>query len=170
MKYSPKSVANFFISLAKDQQVFLDPMKLQKLVYYANGWYAGQTGDSLLDEPIEAWPYGPVIPSLYHEFKRFGGGNISELATTFEPGSFSLVPVTPPSESNIRRFLVQVWDAYSQYTGIKLSEMTHAMGGPWDQTMKSASGMRGVDIPLELIVNHFRRAIETSHASRANHA
>lgn len=162
MKHSPKSIANYFLAKAWESGSPLDPMKLQKLIYYANGWYAGQTGESLLNEPIEAWPYGPVIPSLYHEFKRFGGRSITAPATEFDASEFSYVPVPPPHDRRLCEYLDRIWDGYSVYSGVQLSEMTHSPGGPWDQTMKRHPGMRGVDIPLELIIEHFEKAIQKS--------
>jgi uncharacterized phage-associated protein len=38
--------------------------------------------------------------------------------------------------------------------------MTHAEGSPWDQTWKAKAGMKGTDIPQELIENHFKTLIE----------
>lgn len=161
--YNPKAIANFFIEKARAQGVPLDPMKLQKLVYYANGWYAGYTGNMLLNEPIEAWPYGPVIQSLYHEFKKYGRNPVGELATELDAKSWDFITVQPPEDENLRSFLTSIWNSYSGYSGIALSEMTHAPGGPWDITMKKASGMRGVDIPQELILDHFRSAVRNAN-------
>jgi len=156
MLYSPKSIANYFLDLAKARGEEISPMKLQKLVYYAHGWYAGYTGTPLIDEAVEAWQYGPVIPSLYHEFKKFGAGSIGAKATTIEGMEFREVP--PPDDPNIRRFLENVWASYGQFTGLKLSEMTHAADSPWEETWKSAGGMRGTDIPFEKIQSHFAAA------------
>jgi len=44
-------------------------MKLQKLVYYAHGWHLALNNEPLIDEQVECWQYGPVISSLFHEFK-----------------------------------------------------------------------------------------------------
>lgn len=158
MLYSPKSIANYFLDLAKASGETLDPMKLQKLVYYAHGWYAGYTGRPLIDESVEAWPYGPVVPSLYHEFKRFGSGSIAAKARDFV--GFQHQEVPPPDDSGIRKFLENVWATYGRLTGIRLSEMTHASGSPWDQTRQEFPGVRSVDIPFERIVAHFKDAAE----------
>jgi uncharacterized phage-associated protein len=158
---SPKSIANFMIDLANNEGQSLDPMKLQKLVYYAHGWYAGYSGQPLIDEEIEAWPYGPVIPSLYDEFKRFGSGRITGKATVFSEGRLCEVP--PPGDPNIRSFLQNVWRSYGRYTGMALSEMTHAQGSPWDVTRKETNGMRGADIPFERIRDHFIEAVQAAN-------
>jgi uncharacterized phage-associated protein len=44
--------------------------KLQKLLYYIEAWSLVHL-DSLIDEDFEAWVHGPVIPSLYQEYKHF---------------------------------------------------------------------------------------------------
>lgn len=37
-------------------------MKLEKLVYYCQGWHLAREGTLLFPEPIEAWREGPVVP------------------------------------------------------------------------------------------------------------
>lgn len=160
MAYSPKSIANFFLDLAASKGEALSPMKLQKLVYYAHGWYAGYTSKPLIDEAVEAWQYGPVIPSLYHEFKQFGSAPIKCKATDFDKDAFDLRETPVPQEEEIRKFLSNVWDSYGKYTALTLSQMTHAANGPWDQAWKASNGVKGVDIPLEAIATHFRSVIE----------
>lgn len=165
MIYSPKSIANFFLDLAKSGGEELRPMKLQKLVYYAHGWYAGYTGQPLINETVEAWQYGPVISSLYHEFKKFGSNPITNKATDLV--NFELCEVPPPSEENIRKFLANIWASYGRFTGLKLSEMTHAEGSPWEQTWKKSPGVRGADISFDLIAEHFKSVIEASKQKAA---
>jgi len=159
--YSPKAIANFFLDLAKAKGDTVSPMKLQKLVYYACGWYMGYTGQPLINEAIEAWQYGPVIPSLYREFKQFGSGPITKKATEFN-GSMDFPEVPVPHDAGLRSFLENVWNGYGAYTGTKLSEMTHAAGSPWDITWKKSGGATNTDIPPELIASHFREAIAKS--------
>ncbi len=165
MLYSPKSIANYFLDLAKARGEAISPMKLQKLVYYAHGWYAGHTGKPLIDEAVEAWQYGPVIPSLYHEFKEFGAGQISGKATHFD--GMALCEVPAPADSELRQFLDNIWSSYGQFTGVRLSEMTHATNSPWDQTWKVSGGMRGVDIPFDKIMDYFRTAIGNANSGKA---
>ena len=155
--HSPKSVANYFLELADAKGESISPMKLQKLVYYAHGWYAGYTQQPLIDEAVEAWQYGPVIPSLYHEFKRFGAGDIKGKAIDFDLRGPT--EVATPSDQKIRTFLENVWKSYGGYTGVTLSEMTHAIGTPWDVTWGKCPGVRGQDIPFTQIVEWFGAAV-----------
>ena len=164
MTYSAKSIANFFLELAQKEGVYITPMKLQKLVYYAHGWFAGHMGKPLIDETIEAWQYGPVIGSLYREFKHYGAQPINKLATEFDLDNFESVIVPPPSEEAVRKFLTSVWTSYSKFTGIALSQMTHAPGSPWDIAWKDSGGIKGKDIPQELITSHFKEAVAKAKA------
>lgn len=164
--FSPKSVANCFIDIAQAAGEKLTPMKLQKLVYYAVGWYAGATRKPLVDEAVEAWQYGPVVPSLYHEFKKFGSGAITEKATDIND-DFEIVEVPVPEDKDVRKFLANIWKSYGKFSGIKLSEMSHVSGGPWDETWSATCGMRGIDIPFDLMQTYFGKAVEKARATRA---
>jgi len=52
-------------------------LKLQKLAYYCQGYHLAVHGSPLFNAPICAWTHGPVITSLYHEYKVHGDGNIT---------------------------------------------------------------------------------------------
>src|ERR1700676_3931940 len=82
--HSALAVANWFLARAAADGKSLDPMKLQKLIYFAHGWSLALTDIPLIEEHPEAWDYGPVIPSVYHEFKLFGRKPITERAKRFE--------------------------------------------------------------------------------------
>jgi uncharacterized phage-associated protein len=159
MPYDAKAVANFFLDIAHANSQQIDPMKLQKLVYYAHGWYAGYSGQPLINESVEAWPYGPVIPSLYHEFKRYGAGPIQTKATRFN-GSDGFDEVPPPEEDGIRQFLWNIWQSYGGYTGTTLSQFTHAVDSPWWAARQQSGGFGSAHIPFESIAQHFRGAVQ----------
>lgn len=156
--FNPKSIANYFLQLAESSGETISPMKLQKLVYYAHGWYAGYTGQPLINEAVEAWQYGPVIPSLYHEFKMYGSKDIKSKASDFDGNGFSVVEL--PEDSNIQAFLNNIWKSYGKFTGLKLSEMTHAVDSPWYKTWQEHPGVRGADIPFENLKEHFEGLIK----------
>src|SRR5438552_18215648 len=111
--YDPKAIANFFIETAAAEGKKLTPLQLIKLVYFAHGWYLGLTGEPLIDEPPEAWRYGPVIPSLYHALKDYGNGaitsKITDVEVSMEPLSFTTIEIPPTAERHIQRFLESVW-------------------------------------------------------------
>lgn len=74
MGYTAKAVANHLLDFGLTRKNEIPPLKMQKLVYISHGWHlALSDGKPLVsDEYVEAWPYGPVFPSVYHEFKHYG--------------------------------------------------------------------------------------------------
>lgn len=44
-------------------------LKLQKLAYYCQGYSLAINNESIFDEPIKAYDYGPVVYSLFQEYK-----------------------------------------------------------------------------------------------------
>ncbi len=51
-------------------------LKMQKLLYYAQGWYLTMYKKPLFDDVIEAWSHGPVIKSVYDTFKKYDQNSI----------------------------------------------------------------------------------------------
>ncbi len=165
MGYTAKAVANYFLDLGRTRKNEISPLKIQKLVYVSHGWHLALSGGEPLvwDEYVEAWPYGPVFPSVYHEFKHYGASPILDYATDFELMGRTFKLVTPCVETddiNAVALLGRVWKVYGDFSGTQLSGMTHAPGTPWDIVWKKSEGMRNVHIPNELICRHYQRIME----------
>jgi uncharacterized phage-associated protein len=107
-------------------------MKLNKLTYYAHGWYLGNAHMELFPEDIEAWPHGPVVRDLYIEFKEFGRDPISRFGRRLELGNDNVPSfVTPRHNGTLDSFFEDIWSVYGDKTGVQLSNMTHRKGEPW---------------------------------------
>jgi uncharacterized phage-associated protein len=74
--YSVEALANTILDTSEEMGTPLGPMKIQKLMYLMHGYYLALTGAPLVDEFFEAWQYGPVVPTIYHQFKEFGSRDI----------------------------------------------------------------------------------------------
>ena len=176
MGYSAFAVANYFLDLAKKDGVKITPLKIQKLVYIAHGYHLAFTardnppnGSPLVnDEFAEAWRYGPVFPSLYHHFKRFGGDPITEFAEDIEfsydddTGKLDTKSITPKIDPNDEfpcALLNKIWEVYGEYTGLQLSDITHREGTPWEKTWKRRKGFRNAHIPNKAIIKYYRNRI-----------
>lgn len=157
MAHSPIAVANSFIDIARRNGVGITPMKLQKLVYYAHGWSLGILGEPLIDGVIEAWKYGPVIDSIYHEFKHYGSDEITQPATVFDFGSFELIEPRIEGDETSLSLIAKVWDEYGRYSAITLSSMTHAAGSPWEISREGRDEARSVPISNEVIRDYFEK-------------
>lgn len=156
--YKASQVANFFLERAEREGKPLTMLKLVKICYIAHGWVLGLTGRPLVEEDVEAWQYGPVIPSLYHEFKKFGRQQITGRASEFSLDSFDFeTPEIPTSDQDTRMILEKVWSVYRNITGGRLVDKTHADGTPWKKAYQV--GKRNVLIDNDKIREHYHELL-----------
>ena len=156
--YDSAEVANFFLRKAKKEDVSISMLKIVKLCYVAHGFYLGLTGKPLIREEIQAWQYGPVIPSLYHEFKSFGRTAIDRLASVFSLPELSVkFPKIPKKHTENRAILNKVWEAYKDCSGESFINITHAQGTPWKKHYRD--GEKGIVIPNKDIEEHYEGII-----------
>lgn len=71
-------VANYIVWHSNSINVPLTHLKLQKLLYYVVARFLKDKNQYLIDEPICKWQYGPVVKSVYHQFKIFGNSPVLE--------------------------------------------------------------------------------------------
>lgn len=135
MAYSAMAVANALVKRAKDCQLRdLSPMKLQKLMFYVQSWHMARKGRPLIDDFFCRWQYGPVIPSLYHEFKEYGSTAISAYGGHIVEEDGALVkrrPIVGDGDVATWRLIDEVIAKYGAYSGSQLSAMTHEEGSAW---------------------------------------
>ncbi len=114
-------VANYFLTLAnEDVGDSISNLKLQKLVYYAQGFSLALRGEALFDETIEAWAHGPAIRELYHQYKDNGANAIEK------PHDVDFAKY----DEGVKSLLNQVYEEYGQFSAWKLREMSHEEE-PW---------------------------------------
>lgn len=129
MAYSVEAVANFFIKEAKEKKIIdLTPMKLQKLIFYAQSWYLKGKDTPLLLETFSRWKYGPVIPELYYKLKHNQAERVTEYLLDEERKK---IPYIPKSDEYTQKFLQKILDVYGPFSGIKLSALTHEKNTAW---------------------------------------
>lgn len=97
----------------------LTPLKLQKILYLAQGWSFVWDNKPLFKEEFEAWQYGPVSTEVYSEFRKYGRGEIP----AYE-GSSCL------ADREARETLDAVWRDYASYSAFELVDLTHSQT-PW---------------------------------------
>lgn len=163
--FKVEQIANYFIEKGLIEKNPVNPMKLQKLLYFAYGWYWAFNNSKLFNSDIQAWKYGPVVENIYHDVKQYGNYPITTPISKFlygdGSGMFSFKLSTPrlDSEDNeeIIKFLNDIWKVYSPYNALELSTLTHQEGTPWDKTSKEESFAQkmGVKISDDVIKNYF---------------
>ena len=162
MGYSAKAAANYFLS--KYRKHGITPLKIQKLVYIAHGWHLAYFDKPLVeDEDAEAWEFGPVFPSLYHEFKYRGRMPIIELATILSIKdrknlSFEKkIPNILKSDNQTIQLLDTIWEVYGNLTGAALSSLTHRENSPWAEVRAESNGKRNTNIDNEIIKKYYKK-------------
>lgn len=143
--YTASNIANYMLACSFIEKIPISPMKLIKLVYIAYGWGLVFLNKKLFNDDIEAWQYGPVIPSIYHEFKRFGKEPIDEMSISMNEitGDLSVNRIDLKEGDDISKLLNLVWTYYRNYSALELSDLTHQEGSPWFNAVKN-NGYRSV--------------------------
>lgn len=155
-QYLPLALGNVFLqNYAGDSGI--EHMKLQKLCYYAHGWWLAFHKKSLLIERPQVWKYGPVFKSMYGALAHFGSKPIK---TPQSP-----VPFQPPplvDDGQVHDLCDWIWNRYSQYSAFTLSDMTHASGTPWREIAEKHNFVvpKDYDIPDEVIASYFKQEAE----------
>ena len=123
-QHTALAVADKLIRLAREAETPITPMQVQKLAYFSHAWNLGLGYGPLFQDAVESWQYGPVIRSVYHALKPYGDVPVAEPILVDEE-AFT------PLESTV---INAIYKQYGELDGLKLSQMTHAEGSPWQET------------------------------------
>ena len=122
MAETASKIASAIIALSHENRKGITNLKLQKLLYYSQAWYLVLAEEPLFAESIEAWVHGPVVASVFGEYKHFRWSEINE------DGTASSIP-------DIDGHLRAVWEAYGNFSASELERLTH-QETPWLEARK----------------------------------
>jgi uncharacterized phage-associated protein len=126
--YDVVDISKQLIKIASaDKDCELTPLKLQKIMYFAQGYYLVWKNKPFYYNRIEAWKYGPVIPQLYHYLKEYG----SEDLCNHDLSTHTIDNI----DSETKGFLSWIWTTFKDYKAIELVNITH-LHKPWIDGMK----------------------------------
>lgn len=131
-------------------------MKLEKLVYYCQGWHLARHGVPLFQEAIEAWRQGPVVPVLYRQHRgqytvsNWPSGDVSQL--------------TPAHLHTIEWVAAE----YGAFSAIELSRMTHNEL-PWRAARGALpeSAPSSARLSTDMMRNYYSRQLADSETAVA---
>lgn len=136
---SAKELAKYIVNKCTNDGCPISNLQLQKILYYIQRQFL-QINKKAFDDDIEAWQFGPVVPSVYHMYCGFGANPIR---WTYDDESFEL--------EGDDKFLIDVivtqkrrldpWD---------LVRDTHKEGKAWCIIYDNGHGDHSI-IPKELI-------------------
>ncbi len=135
-------------------------LKIEKLVYLCFADYICKTKKPLFDDKIYAFKYGPIVKSVYDNYKKYGGEKIKE---SYDPNNAERIleeidlseenaekiKSHPESESPWRSRILFAEDGvekllsinstlekYKGHTAGQLVQITHCPGSPWSNSYK----------------------------------
>ncbi len=139
-------IANYFLKLADDDSgELLSNMKLQKLLYYAQGFHLALYNEPLFKERILAWTHGPVVADVYYKYKEYGNTGIP----TPSEIDCSHLPLT------VKELLNEIFNVFGQFSAWKLRDLTHEEP-PWKETSN------GEEIAYSKLKDYFLTQIQNA--------
>jgi uncharacterized phage-associated protein len=142
-----RDVAKYFLSRTDDDAGdTISNLKLQKLLYYSQGFHLAINNAVLFTDPILAWRHGPAIRRIYAEYADYRSGGIPR------PDEFDVSVL-----GNVSDLLDEVYSVYGQYSAWRLREMTHAEP-PWRDTWRD-DGIERI-IPVESMTAYFKTLVD----------
>ena len=102
-------------------------LKLQKMLYYVQGYFSAKFGKDLFEEDLVNWAYGPVVPAVYYEYCSYG-------ASAIKPEALSKLFNGLTDKQT--RYICKILDKCLDYTARELVSMTHAEA-PWQNTTRN---------------------------------
>lgn len=130
----------------------LSNLKLQKLLYYAQGFHLAMRGETLFEEKLFAWSHGPVVKAVYQRYKDYQWRAIDP-PRLFNFGGFA------PETAEILEAVLQI---YGQFSAKRLEDMAHEEQ-PW------ASTARHQEIARESLKSYFLGYVEAGESGESLH-
>jgi uncharacterized phage-associated protein len=128
-----KGLANLLLDWAAIEDIPVSPMKLQKLVFFIHADFLVKYGQALVKQDFEAWNHGPVIHSLYSEFKSFKDRAITARARIFDAIQSATIQAQCPLDGSELKRVRELYDFYKVLSAFELSRRSHDFEGVWRQ-------------------------------------
>src|SRR5215475_8436304 len=113
-------IADWIVCFREEAAAPVDPMSLQKLLFYAQAFRLARHGEPLFLEKFKAWVKGPVVPQVWH---RYNTDNSTLLTLPADNG-------VPQLSEELETSLRDTVSFFSRMTAFALSDATHKED-PW---------------------------------------
>jgi len=153
LNIEPSDIAKYYVYRASVDGDLITPLKMQKLVYFAYGAHLARKKEKLFKESIEAWPNGPVVPTLYRDLKKYGS---SPIDSDFARGA-SEQELLENFSNGVRETLDLVYENYITKSAFELVSLTHQQKA-WSEARKGLKATDKSNKPLNdsLIMQDFQ--------------
>lgn len=123
-KYSVHNVAGYIVEYCNKHYLCITNLRLQKLLYFIQAYFLMKSNGERVafNEEVEAWDLGPTVPCIFHQYKRFGSGQIP-----FNDKSYSGI-----FSDDERKMIEDVILHFKDKSSIYMMEVTHNQK-PWKE-------------------------------------
>lgn len=147
-------VAKYILSLVnEDCGETISNLKLQKILYYLQGYFLAYFDKPLFKDKIVAWAYGPVVPNVYNKYKKYSNDSLPIHEITREEYNMFINNFN----KNELELMQQVFETYIDYSAYNLVEMTHSET-PWNSALVDGKAT-GKEIDDNIIKSFFKSKI-----------
>lgn len=151
-----RALGNFVLDRADEMGASISNMALNKIVYFVHCDYMLENEMPLVGAKIEAWQHGPVFRELYHQFKKWGDGEIRGRAVAVSPITGEAEVATVSFGTGEKKKIIEIIDRYIHFSAAHLRALSHASGGPWDAVWgHDGRANPGMQITNDMIRTHY---------------
>lgn len=115
---SASEVAKYIVHFFQECEDPVTNLKLQKLLYYVQGWHLGLFNTPAFADDFQAWVHGPVVPEVFHQYKE----------NRWNP--ITIEVAKPDLPADLVQHIDEVLEVYGGDTGWALELRTHREK-PW---------------------------------------
>lgn len=137
--YDVLDVSRFVINYSNEKGYGVSNLKLQKILYFIQAFFLLNKNEPCFDEDIEAWDFGPVVPKVYREYKRYGSCDIPTIKSYYDSSDFWNSERIKYRDDIINKYdkelIMDVIDEFSDYSATALVQLTHKQK-PWRDAYK----------------------------------
>ncbi len=137
------TIAKYILSLSEPEFDVISNLKLQKVLYYCQGFSLAITKLPLFAEPIVVWQHGPVVISVYNQYNQYGSQPIPH------PDDIETLPLSAGEKA----FIELIYNECAKYSAWELRDKTHEEA-PWRLTPHNS------EIPHDLLRAYFAKQIK----------
>lgn len=149
--YPASLIAKAFVEKANKMGNPITQMQLQKMLYFAQGYFLAKYDEPLIQEEFQAWKFGPVVPRIYDIYKLFGSYPITNTPDYLSFGLNDIVDLDEKANEAVD----YTWKATSHLSATQLSNWTHQEGSPWQKAYNPID--MGISIDKKLIKDYFKK-------------
>jgi uncharacterized phage-associated protein len=151
-----EDIASYFLSKTDaDREIDFTNMKLQKHLYYAQGYHLAVFDEPLFTNPIEAWDHGPVVYDVWARYSDQGNNPLPAVPEN----------ALPPMNQTLSEFLDDIFNVLMGYSAFALRQKTHEET-PWKDHYKKHA--KRTVIPNDSIKAYFREIVKIPSKSTLN--